>query len=68
MKRPDPRIPEIEKRIESLLTIIEKQNDTQAAQERRMDELQRQINNRPHVQAKGDSYQPIFDRWPGQAR
>lgn len=66
MKRSDSRIPEIEKRIETLLTIIEKQNENQAQYEARLRALENPAQARSNRPA--DDYKPVFDRWPGNQR
>ncbi len=56
----DSRVDQLEKKVVSLLAIIEKQNETQAQMDKRVTALEQ----RREVPSE-TSYKPLFDRWPG---
>lgn len=54
----DTRVDQLEKKVVSLLAIVEKQNETIATLDSRITAIE------PKAQTE-TSYKPLFDRWPG---
>lgn len=56
----DTRVDQLEKKVVSLLAIVEKQNETIATLDSRLTTIE-QSPKAPNE----TSYKPLFDRWPG---